>query len=525
MQPILVSFLWHMHQPFYKDLVTQRYVMPWAYLHGTKDYLGIAALAEEFPDVHQTFNLVPSLVVQLDEYARGKAVDASLEMAFKPTDELTVEERRLIVEQFFPVPVRTMLQPFPRYYELFQRRTDHAGDQAFSDQDIRDIQVWWTLVWIDHDRRPKDLVQRGKNYTERDKASLRRLVQKLIREIVPTYRRVQDEGIIEISTTPFYHPILPVLVDSQVDGYVPVDIHFPYDAREQLERSQDFMEDRFGKRPKGLWPSEGSVSNDVALLASSLDYRWIATDEGILAKSGIDLSWDNRRRLYHPYKRGDITLFFRDRTISDLIGFQYMHESETDSSADLIRRLTSMPGGSHVLIALDGENPWDYYPNSGRDFLRRLFGAIQENPALEAVTLSEALDRLPSEKLNWLAPGSWANANFGIWIGHPEDHEAWRWIARAREALMSRKGDVPQKDWDLAYEELLIAEGSDWMWWFGNDFSSDSDAIFDSLFRQHIGNIFHLIGLPRPDGLDRPIKKNLEGRKLVMAPPPTVNPQ
>src|SRR5215471_8414157 len=270
MQPILVSFLWHMHQPFYKDLVTQRYVMPWAYLHATKDYLGMAALAEEFPKVHQTFNLVPSLIVQLDEYARGKAVDASLELAFKPTDELTAEERKLIVNQFFPVPVRTMLQPFSRYYELYQRRSGTGGDQTFSDQEIRDIQVWWTLVWIDHDRRPKELVQRGKNYSEKDKASLRRLVQKLIREIVPTYRRVQDEGVIEISTTPFYHPILPILIDSQVDGHVPVDIHFPYDAREQLERARDFMEDRFGRRPEGLWPSEGSVSNDVALLASSL---------------------------------------------------------------------------------------------------------------------------------------------------------------------------------------------------------------------------------------------------------------
>jgi alpha-amylase/alpha-mannosidase (GH57 family) len=254
----------------------------------------------------------------------------------------------------------------------------------------------------------------------------------------------------------------------------------------------------------------------------------MATDEGILAKSGVDLSWDNRRRLYHPYKRGDITLFFRDRGLSDLIGFQYMHAPATESASDLLARLKALPDGSHVLIALDGENPWDYYPNSGRDFLRRLFEGILKDPALEAVTLSEAMRRLSPEPLNWLAPGSWANANFSIWIGHPEDHQAWRWIVRAREALMAQKGLVPQRDWDLAYEELLIAEGSDWMWWFGNDFSSESDATFDSLFRQHIGNIFQLIGLPEPEGLENPIKKNLEGRKLVMAPPPadvTASPQ
>jgi alpha-amylase/alpha-mannosidase (GH57 family) len=517
---ILVSFLWHMHQPFYKDLVRQSYIMPWTYLHGTKDYFGMPALAKEFPDIHQTFNLVPSLILQLEEYARGDARDASLELAFKPADQLTADERSQILERFFPVPVRTMLQPFPRYFELYERRSDPSRHHEFSVQDIRDIQVWWTLVWIDQDRRPADLVEKGKGFSESDKAALRRLVQEIIAGIIPMYRSMQDSGAIEISTTPFYHPILPILIDSRVDGDVPVDVHFPYDAREQLARAQVFMRERFGRVPQGLWPSEGSVSSDTALLASALGFKWAATDEGILAKSGVDLNWQNRQRLYHPYKRGDLTIFFRDRGLSDLVGFQYMHAPASESAADLIHRIKDLPGASHVLIALDGENPWDYYPNSGRDFLRRVFEGIQNDPALEAVTLSEAAKRVPSEKLNWLAPGSWASANFHIWIGHPEDHKAWQWIIRAREALMDHKDKIPQEKWDLAYEVLLIAEGSDWMWWFGNDFSSESDAIFDSLFRQHIGNIFELIGLPEPEGLHEPIKKSLEGRKLVMPPPP-----
>jgi alpha-amylase/alpha-mannosidase (GH57 family) len=517
---ILVSFLWHMHQPFYKDLVRRSYVMPWAYLHGTKDYLGMPVLLEEFPHIHQTFNLVPSLVFQLEEYARGQARDPALELAFKPVGELTAEDRGLIIERFFPVPVRTMLQPYPRYFELYERRSDPSRHHAFSDQDLCDIQAWWTLVWLDNDRRPKDLVEKGREFTENDKARLRQIVEETIRAIIPEYRRMQEQGTIEISTSPFYHPILPILIDSRVDdGNVPVAVHFPYDAREQLARAQTFMHERFGKTPQGLWPSEGSVSNDAALLAASLGFRWLATDEAILTKSGVDLSWDNRRRLYHPYKRGDITIFFRDRVLSDLIGFQYMHAPAVESATDLVRRIKDVTDGSHVVIALDGENPWDYYPNSGRDFLRRVYEAIGKEPALEAVTLSEALERRTPEKLDWLAPGSWANGNFSIWIGHPEDHQAWNWIVRARAALMELKDRVPEDKWKLAYEELLVAEGSDWMWWFGNDFSSDSDAIFDSLFRQHIGNIFQLIGLPEPDGLNEPIKKNLEGRKLVMAPP------
>jgi alpha-amylase/alpha-mannosidase (GH57 family) len=522
MQPVLVSFLWHMHQPFYKDLVRQGYVMPWAYLHGTKDYFGMPALLEEFPDVHQTFNLVPSLLLQLEEYAAGTARDASLELAFKPVSDLTEEDRATIIERFFPVPVRTMLQPFPRYFELHERRSDPTRHHAFSDQDIRDIQVWWSLAWFDHDRRPQELVEKGRNFTEADKVELRKLVQQLIGNIIPEYRRMQDCGSIEISTTPFYHPILPILIDSRAAGdHIPVTVQFPYDAREQLMRAVRFMEERFAQKPQGLWPSEGSVSNETALLVSSVGLKWMATDEGILAKSGVDLAWNNRKNLYHPYKKGDLTIFFRDRTLSDLIGFQYMHAPASDTANDLLRRLKELPQGAHVVIALDGENPWDYYPNSGRDFLRSVFDGIQQDPAIEAVTLSEALKRMPNQRLDWLAPGSWANASFDIWIGHEEDQQAWRWIVRAREALMSRQGQIPEAKWNLAYEELLVAEGSDWMWWFGNDFSSDSDAIFDSLFRQHIGNIYELIGLPKPEGLEEPIKKSLsQGRKLVMAPPP-----
>jgi alpha-amylase/alpha-mannosidase (GH57 family) len=504
-----------MHQPFYKDIVRNSYVMPWAYLHATKDYYGMAALSGEFPEVHQTFNLVPSLILQLEEYAAGKARDEMFDLAFKATADLTHAERAMIVERFFPVPVATMTEPYPRYFELHERR-DPGG---YSEEDYRDIQVWWTLAWMDHDRQPAELIQKGRGFTESDKSALRDLALQTIRDVVPEYRRWQDAGTMEISTTPFYHPILPLLVNSQVDdGNVPLAFRFPEDATEQLRRSREFMHQRFGRYPQGLWPSEGSVSNEVAAIVSGLGFRWMATDEGILAKSGIDIA-GSRHRLYQPYRRDALTVFFRDRNLSDLIGFHYMHGSPRDGAEDLVRRIMEIPDGGHITIALDGENPWDYYANSGRDFLRYAFDGIRRTPGLEAVTLSEACDRQTAATLDWLAPGSWANANFGIWIGHPEDHQAWAWITKARAALMERKDAVKSSDWDLAHEELLVAEGSDWMWWFGNDFSSDSDAIFDALFRQHIANIYYFIGVPLPEGLDVAIKKSLEGRRTVMPPP------
>ncbi|HTG73436.1 MAG TPA: glycoside hydrolase family 57 protein [Terriglobia bacterium] len=509
--PTLVSFLWHMHQPFYKDVVGNSYVMPWAYLHATKDYLGMANLSGEFPEVHQTFNLVPSLVLQLDDYARGEARDPLFDLAFAPAEELGAVGRELIVTKFFPVP-RTMIEPYPRYAELRGRR-----EESLTIQELRDIQVWWTLAWMDQGRRPATLVEKGRDFSLADQGALRELVLQTIRDVVPAYRRHQEQGTIEISTTPFYHPILPILVNSRVDDAgVPVDFQFPEDALEQLRRARAFITDRFGRAPRGLWPSEGSVSEGMAELVAQAGFEWMATDEGILEKSGVHVYDGSRHRLYQPYRRNNITIFFRDRTLSDLIGFQYMHGAARDSANDLLRRLKEIPQGSHVSIILDGENPWDYYPDSGRDFLRFVFDGIQQYPALEGVTLSEARDRLTPATLDWLAPGSWAGANFGIWMGHPEDHEAWAWIVRARESLMDMKDKVLQSSWDMAHEELLVAEGSDWMWWFGNDFTSDDDAVFDTLFRRHIGNIYCLLGLPEPDALARPIKKSLGSRVGTM---------
>jgi alpha-amylase/alpha-mannosidase (GH57 family) len=519
--PTLVSLLWHMHQPYYKDIVQDSYVMPWAYLHGTKDYLRMVELSAQYPDIHQTFNLVPSLIVQLEEYARGVAKDPMLELAFKPAEDLDDAERALVLEKFFPVPVRTMVEPYPRYRELMERR---SGDDL-SVQDIRDIQVWWSLAWMDWERQPRGLVDKGKNFSRKDQADLRLVVSDIIQSIVPAYRRAQDEGTIEVSTTPFFHPILPLLIDSRVDdGRVPVQVQLPEDAGEQLRRARNFMKERFGRQPAGLWPSEGSVSDAVASAASREGFDWMATDESILAKSGVQIHDHFRGRLYRPYSRDGITIFFRDRNLSDLIGFHYMHSNPRDAAADLIRRLKDVPDGTHVTIALDGENPWDYYPANGRDFLRHLFEGISREPGLEAVTLSEARSRLQAAPLDWLAPGSWANANFAIWMGHPEDYQAWQWIVRARTALMERRDAVPHDRWDMAYEELLVAEGSDWMWWFGNEFTSESDAIFDGLFRRHIGNIYYLIGLPYPEGLELPIKRSLGGRNTVMVPNATADP-
>ena len=254
-----------------------------------------------------------------------------------------------------------------------------------------------------------------------------------------------------------------------------------------------------------------------------LGFQWMATDEGILAKSGVDLHGDNRRRLFQPYKRDGITIFFRDRGLSDLIGFQYMHGSASDSAQDLVRRLREMPDGFACLHHSRRRESLGLLPQQRPGFPAL---SVRRHPQGPGARGRHAFRKRASacRLRNWiglrLVHGRMRTSRSGWAI--PRITRRGDGFVAARAALMEREGQAPQEKWNLAYEELLIAEGSDWMWWFGNDFSSDSDAIFDSLFRQHIGNIYQLIGLPAPEGLDVPIKKSLEGRKLVMAPPPGV---
>ena len=333
---------------------------------------------------------------------------------------------------------------------------------------------------------------------------------------MPAYRRQQEQGTIEISTTPFYHPILPLLINSRVDdGNVPVDFHFPEDAREQLRAHAPSCKSgsagareacgRRRDRCRKRWPN----------LCRSAGFEWMATDEGILAKSGVHVYDGDRHRLYQPYRRGDVTIFFRDRNLSDLIGFHYMHGAGARQRA-----------GSHAAVegnsgrlARFHHSRWreslGLLPASGRDFLRFLFDGIQKDPALEAVTLSEARGSHDAGNTGLAGAGFLGRRELRHLDG-PSGRSRGLGVDRPRaRGLMERKGGLLQDQWDLAYEELLVAEGSDWMWWFGNDFSSDDDAVFDALFRQHIGNIYRLMGLPQPDGLDIPIKKSL-GKSGVM---------
>ncbi len=532
MPKIYVSFVWHMHQPFYKELVSGEYRLPWTRLHALKDYYGMVKVLKDFPNVHQTFNLVPSMLVQLDEYARGVAQDPFLRCANKDTASLTEAEREFILRYFFQANVQRMIYRYPRYAELYEAwmavdENPQRGLRAFNDAAFRDLQVLSQLAWFDEEFLTGDpviraLVAKGRDYSAADQSTMAAKQQEKVGLVAGVYREFAQKGQIEISATPFYHPILPLVCDTQIaevsHPYVPLPPRFRYpeDARVQLERAQQYMRTEFGQAPRGLWPSEGSVSDEALMLAADAGFKWFATDNGVLARTVHRPA--SPEVTYRPYlwrhEGREMHGIFRDHTLSDLIGFVYSRMGAREAADHFLNSIRAncspiLKAGRDALvpIILDGENAWEYFELSGRPFLRELYGQIERDEQMEALTVSEALERVPAEPIDHIFPASWISTNFDVWIGAEEDNRSWELLLRARETYEGLKDSVSREARELAYEELLIAEGSDWNWWYGPEHSSANRPDFDRLYREHLANVYRALGLDPPEELSRPILK------------------
>jgi alpha-amylase/alpha-mannosidase (GH57 family) len=542
MPALRVILLWHQHQPFYKDLVTGEYRLPWVRLHALKDYYGMVKLLDEFPNVHQNFNLVPSLMIQIQDYAAGTAQDPFLSVAAKPAKDLSVEERRFALQYLFQANPQNLIGRYPRYRELWERFRENGNnperaERYFQPQDFTDLQVLSQIAWFDEffleEKDIAALVAKGRNYSLGDQKFVIARERELIGKVLPAHAEAAKKGSIEISATPFYHPILPLVCDTNAGAAsspgLPLPqnrFRHPEDAREQLKRALDLHEQVFGLRPKGVWPSEGSVSEEVLAIAHNLGVQWMATDEGVLGRSsgaffardgGGRLPANLAEKLYniHRYENGSTAmhLVFRDHTISDLIGFVYSGMPPADAARHLIgnikdaaRPVLDEGRDAVVSIILDGENAWEYYPKSGREFLRRFYDELQRDSGVEAVTISEAIARHKDfGKLTSLVPGSWINANFNVWIGAPEDNRAWDYLHQAREFYAQSAARAGEEQRKLAFDEILIAEGSDWNWWYGPEHHSANDRDFDELYRKHLSNVYQALGATAPDYLAQPI--------------------
>jgi alpha-amylase/alpha-mannosidase (GH57 family) len=540
-----VAFFWHMHQPYYRDPATGEYTLPWVRLHAVKGYYDMVSILEDYPDIRQNFNLVPSLLLQLKEYEGGKTRDLFREHSRKKAEDLTPDEKKFLLANFFMCNWETMVKPYPGYFALLAKRGFKVPEYRWEDilsryspQDYRDLQVWFNLAWCGHRAREKkavvgELLRKGRIFSEADKNALLDAHEEILREVIPFYRDFWQKGQAELTVSPFYHPILPLLIDTEharramPNAQLPAPFSHPEDAASQIQRAVRFFEALFGERPAGMWPSEGSVSPELVPLAEKAGIRWMASDEGVLFRS---LSGGfGRTHLYQPYRvcfeGAEVSMVFRDHNLSDLVGFTYARNPGEAGARDLLAHLEnigkSLPddGRRIVLIALDGENPWEAYPDGGREFLRRLYDRLSRHPSLRTVRVADFLNGSPpQETLPHLHTGSWIDQNFRIWIGSPEENHAWDCLRRTRDFLegaLSGDPSLPPATKEAAWEEIFAAEGSDWFWWFGDDFTSDNDEEFDRLFRSHLGQVHRLLDAPVPDYLARPVAAPHEVRPSI----------
>lgn len=549
-----VAFLWHMHQPYYRDPSTEKMTLPWVRLHSLKDYYDLPARVGKFERLKMTFNLVPSLLEQIDLYVEKKTIDRHLELTQKPVDQLDRTEKAEIFDTFFNANFRRMIEPFPRYRYLLKKLQDCGMDtdlaaRTASPQELLDLTVWSNLVWIDpifRTQQPfKKLFEKGDKFSVEDRIELIEGEYKIMSEIIPLYRSLVDEGKIEVSFSPFFHPILPLLCDTESARESMPDITLPTkrfchpeDAEKQVAASVAMYREKFGGQLQGMWPSEGSISEPVADILIDQGIKWMASDEevlfGSLAKGGQNIG---EAALYHSYKidrgAGSINLFFRDHALSDRIGFVYSgwdEEKAVDDFIDQLHRLDDKIGrGSSdavVPIILDGENCWEYYQNDGDRFLNLLFEKLESDPLIETVTFGQAVSETTPRELKRIKAGSWINHNFRIWIGHSEDNGAWDLLWEARQALTQFKKKNPgfeRSKIAQAEKSILIAEGSDWNWWYGDEHRGAQNEIFDLIYRNYLISVYSVLGLEIPRKLLRPIL-SVAPEESIMEPDGTVTP-
>lgn len=535
--------LWHMHQPDYRDAADGRFLLPWVYLHATKDYCDMVAHVERHPGVKVVFNFVPVLLEQIDDYVAqfesGNFTDELLRLLqVADLGAVSPAERELIVDSSFHHNHVTMLQPFPQYLRLHEifKLVDEAGSQGYrylSGDYLSDLLTWYHLSWIGETERRANplfgrLMKKGEGFTHEDRRQLHAAIGEILRGLLGRYRALAAQGRIEISTTPLTHPIGPLLLDfesareAMPGAPLPRSPGYPGGAerlRWQMRRAIDGHERRFGEKPAGLWPGEGAVSSAFVAEAGDAGFRWVATSEGVLANSLGERSHAPRTQWLHRPWRVDgapqAVMLFRDERLSDAIGFEYAKWHGRDAAAHLVGEIEAIaraaaPGEVPVvLVALDGENAWEYYPYNGYYFFEELYSRLGTHPFIRTRTAAEvARESLATAaELPRLVAGSWVLGTMSTWIGEPSKNRAWDLLCEAKiacDAALASGAVAPARRADVE-RQLGVCEGSDWFWWLGPYNPAHAVRRFDQLYRHNLRRLYQMIGQPAPAALDEPL--------------------
>ncbi len=559
---------WHMHQPYYRDGLNGEFVLPWVYLHAIKDYDDMVAHLERYPKMKVVVNFAPVLLEQIDEYARQ--IDAFIDTGTAMSDSMlnllagvtpvpdTSMERKDILLNCSRAHAARMIEPFPVFKNLLNIcecqhekgtcRCDLIIDYL-SQQFFLDLITWYHIAWMSHSLKQSEVIQqlikKGGKFNQQDRRTLVQTIGKSLAGIIPRYKALSESGQIELSMTPYGHPMIPLLNSFEnmlpIQPNDPLPIHPGYPGgRERsvwhLQKGLQLFDHYFGIRPKGVWLSEGGVSEDALELLDEMDIKWTATGEQVwynsyrataLAKNsqssddGHDLSVpENRDALFIPYRlnNGSTKMFFRDDGLSDLIGFQYSNWHADDAVANFVNHLGNIRTALNdsadqyvVSVILDGENAWEYYPENGRYFLDKLYKTLSESDAISVQTFAEISEAECCQvgELSTLIPGSWVYGSFSTWIGSEDKNHAWDLLVQAKQQWDEVVASKQLNDAELAAatKQLAICEGSDWFWWFGNYNPSNSVSDFDKLYRHQLITLYQLLKVEPPALLQQPISQ------------------
>lgn len=546
-----VALLWHFHQPPYAEPSGdgRELALPWVRLHAARDYYQMGYVAGIRDGLRATFNFTPALLAQFDAYLEEGARDRQMALSLRDPARLSADEAAGLWASCFDADFRRAISGHPRYFQLFRK---YGRRESFSTSELTDAVALFNLAWCGEifRRGPLELeagvtvdlaplFEKGGGYTGADVEAIVGAQLDIMRAVVPLYRRLRDEGRVELSTTPFYHPILPLVHDSDtatVDrpgATLPRRFARPADAREHVGRAVAFFEDKFGAPPAGMWPAEGAVAEEILPHFEEAGLAWIASDEGVLALSGRrDYDPGRPEKLLQPYRVGerDLAIFFRHHALSDAVGFEYQYRDDSaEAAAEFCDRLGALLASARsrslrdalVTIILDGENAWGGYERQGVPFLEELYGRLARGDVAKAVTFGEYLAGAaqrgvaphPPASLEALRPlacaswidevGSYPGNDLGTWVGGAEENRAWELLGAARDALERAAASAEART--AAREFLLAAEASDWFWWYGDVQGGGADEEFDRLFRAHVRAAYRALGEEVPAAVDERI--------------------
>ncbi len=556
-------FLWHMHQPDYRDYATGEFSLPWVYLHAMKDYSDMASHLERHPKVRAVVNFVPILLDQLEDYeqqfASNQLRDPLLRLlARDDLSCLSPAEHQFILDSCFRSNHTKMIAPYPAYkrlHDLF-RTLEPSGDVVLSylsGQYLADLLTWYHLAWCGESvRREHDvlveLMSKGEGFDASDRQQLLSVIGHTVSGIIPRYRKLAASGQIEISATPHYHPLAPLLLDlnsareSIPDSSLPQSVRYPGGHSRVAAHIHSALEThraRFGVTPQGIWPAEGAVSTGLLELLAQQDCHWAASGETVLANSlraahGSDLA-DRSYYLYRPYHISGaskkVHCFFRDDKLSDLIGFEYSRWHGKDAALHFVAQVEEIARQNHsgdspvVSVILDGENAWEYYPYNGYYFLDDLYTALEDHPVIQTNTFSDYLANTGKQgsfafsnegELPRLVAGSWVYGTFSTWIGCPDKDRAWDLLCMAKQSydMVLVSGHLTEVERKAAERQLASCESSDWFWWFGDYNPSHAVESFDRLYRHNLIHLYHLLKLPAPATLNHPLSHGGRGDEV-----------